>query len=288
MHDLNTNRKEISMLHNLHSFSLVSLPMLAVISVNCAYAQDIETISMPDPSHWPSLQQPDESEWKFEAGVGVIYGTEYEGSDNYRFMPIPNVSVNYKEGLFFAGIFDGVGTYPIQSENYKVGMSIGWEFGRKEDDDSDNLRGMGDIDTAMVANLMGEYSLGPIQISGKISRGNSDYGTTATLDVGTMFPVSEHLMVMTSISTTWADADHMQTYFGVSSAQSVRSGYRRYDAKSGFKSVGVSVGAIYDISEKWDVMFMFNGDKLLGDAEDSPITKEDIQPTIFLTTSYKF
>ena len=273
------------MLHKLRSISLASLSMFAIVSASGAYAEDIRISSTPEQN---DPQQPDESDWKLELGVGVMYGPEYEGSDNYRVMPIPNASVEYKNGLFFADVFDGIGTYPIQGENYKIGASIGWGFGRDEDDDSENLRGMGDIDTAVVVNLMGEYSFGPVQISGKVSKGDGDYGTTASLDIGTMFPVSKQLMVRASIGSTWADDDHMQTYFGVSPEQSVRSGYSRYNAKSGIKSVGISVGAIYNMSEKWDVMFMLNSDKLLGDAENSPITKKDIQPTLFLTTSYKF
>jgi outer membrane scaffolding protein for murein synthesis (MipA/OmpV family) len=95
-------------------------------------------------------------------------------------------------------------------------------------------------------------------------------------------------MVMMSIGSTWADAKHMESYFGVSPAQSVRSGYSRYEAESGFKSVGISVGAVYNISENWDVMLMVNADQLLGDAADSPITKEDFSVSTFSTVNYKF
>ncbi len=276
------------MLCNLRSLSRASLAVLAITSTSAAYAEDFGASSMTEVSRGPGPQQSDESDWKFEVGAGVMYGAKYEGSDNYQVMPIPNASVEYKNGLFVAGIFDGIGTYPIQGENYKVGASIGYSFGRKEKDDRENLRGMGNIDKAVVVDLKGEYSFGPVEISGSISKGDGDYGTTAKFDIGTMLPVSEQLMLRASIGPTWADDDYMQNYFGVTSAQSARSGYSRYDANSGIKSVGISVGAIYNLSEKWGVMFMLNGDKLLGDAKDSPITKEDIQPATFLTLNYTF
>jgi outer membrane scaffolding protein for murein synthesis (MipA/OmpV family) len=135
---------------------------------------------------------------------------------------------------------------------------------------------------------MGEYSFGPIQVSGKLTKGNSDYGTTATVEVGSMFHINNQLTLMTSVGSTWADTDHMKSYFGVSPTQSARSGYGRYDAKSGIKSIGLAVGAFYSVTENWEVKVMVKADKLLGDAADSPIVKDDFNPATFVTMSYKF
>ena len=255
------------MLRNLRLISLISLSMLAVLS---------------------TMAQAEEKNWNFSVGGGVMYGPAYEGSDKYVAIPLPDISVEYKNGLFFANVWDGIGSYPLQGENYKVGMSIGLALGRDEDDDIDNLRGMGDIDMGAAANLMGEYDFGFAKLSGKISKGTEDYGTTATVELGKHFSVTEKLMLMGSVGLTWADADHMNSYFGVSSAQSARSGYSRYDAESGVKSVGFTVGAFYNMTEHWDAKLMVKGDQLLGDAADSPITKEDFNPSVILTTSYKF
>ena len=84
---------------------------------------------------------------------------------------------------------------------------------------------------------MGKYDFGFAKLSGKISKGTEDYGTTATVELGKHFSVTGQLMLMGSVGLTWADADHMNSYFGVSSLQSARSGYSRYDAESGVKSV---------------------------------------------------
>lgn len=103
-----------------------------------------------------------------------------------------------------------------------------------------------------------------------------------------MFPVTGQLMIMGAIGPTWADADHMNSYFGISTVQSARSGYKSYNPTAGIKSVGLTAGAFYSITEYWDVKFMIKADQLLGDAADSPITKQDFQPSVFLTTSYIF
>jgi MipA family protein len=263
-------------MNNLFKISFVCLAILTLFSVSLQAVNESDRKNM------------DNKEWKYEVGAGAMYGPEYEGSDNFGITPLPQLSVEYKEGLFFASIWDGIGSYFLQDDNYKIGASIGFDMGRNEDDDKENLRGMGDIDMKAVFDLMGEYSFGPFNISGKVSKGDSDYGLKASVDFGTMFSVTEQLMAMVSISSTWADAKHMQTFFGVSPLQSARSGYNIYNAKAGVKSAGISFGLIYNMSENWEIMFMASGDKLLGNAKDSPLTKKDFQPSVFVTTSYKF
>ncbi|QAR32645.1 MipA/OmpV family protein [Geovibrio thiophilus] len=230
----------------------------------------------------------EEKDWNYSVGGGVMYGAAYEGSDKYVVKAVPDVSVEYKEGVFFAGIMGGIGGYPVLTEDYKLGAAVGFDFGRSEDDDKGNLRGMGDIDMSATLSLMGEYSFGPLQVSGKATKGTEDYGTTATVELGTMFPIGDKLMIMASVGSTWADNDHMESYFGVSQKQAARSTYSRYDAEAGLKSVGFALGAFYNITESWDVKLMINGDQFLGDAADSPLTKDDFNPSVFFTTGFNF
>lgn len=237
------------------------------------------------------FHQPEtDDKWNIELSGGLMYmyGPKYDGSDNYGSKVLPAASLEYKNGLIFLGIMDGIGSYFLQGEDYKVGASIGYGFGRDESDDRKNLHGMGDIESGLEATLKGEYSFGPVELSGEVTTGTEDHGTTAKIELGTMLPVTEQLMVKISAGSTWADATHMESYFGVSPAQSVRSGYSRYEAESGFKSVGISVGVIYNITEEWNLMLMLNGDQLLGDAADSPLTKEEFGVSTFSTLNYKF
>ena len=275
----------------LHLIPLVLL--FAVVAGGHAKAEDTHPLQTRDTSGSSEVEDgpkgpPKKEGWNFEVGAGAMYGPAYEGSDKYKTTPLPNLSVDYEDKLFFAGPIDGIGSYPIQTEDYKLGASVGFAFGRDESDDRENLRGMGDIDMSPTADLMGEYSFGPIQLSGKITRGNDEYGMTASADIGTMFPVTQKLMVMGKVGTTWADADHMTTYFGVSAAQSERSGYSRYQVGSGVKSVGVNVSAFYAATDDIDLMLMAGADHLLGDAADSPVAKSDFQPSVMIGASYKF
>lgn len=268
------------MIKRLNTLTQASLFALATLSV---FAQ-----TGPGPGPAPSGPSSSDKPWKFSLGLGAIYGSRYDGSDDYRFLAIPNLTAEYKDGLFFAGIFDGIGSNFLQGENYKLSASIGFSLGRDEKDDREHLQGLGDIDPGATLEVKGEYSFGPLQLSGKVAKGTQKFGTTAELELGTMFPLAEGLMAMASVGAKFGDAKHLNTYFGITAAQAERSGYSPYEAGAGIESAGASLGLMLQLSDRWEIMTMLNGDKLLGDAADSPIIQKDFSPTAFVITSYKF
>lgn len=260
-----------------------------VLAGGAAQAQQWYNNTQAAPVAQPTEEAKETSNWNYVLGAGVGYAPTYEGSDEYDALPIPVLNVDYKDGLFFANVRNGLGSYPLRGENYKVGASIGYAPGREEDEDKKNLRGMGDVDASATANLLAEYDFGIAQLSGKVTTGVSgDYGTTAALDLGSRYPLTEKIILTGSVGTVWADEEHMSNRFGVTATQSARSGYSQHDAESGVKTVGFSVGANYLVTEKWTANLTFRGDKLLGDAADSPVVKDDFVPAVFLTGSYRF
>ena len=75
--------------------------------------------------------------------------------------------------------------------------------------------------------------------------------------------------------TTYADDDYMQTYFGVSAADSARSGLKRYNADSGMKDVGIDLGLNWNFASSWDLRGIASISQLIGDADDSsPVVNE--------------
>lgn len=273
--------------YNSRSISFMSLTILTAIFTLNAFGKDIPNRPEPIQTDQVTSALFAEENWAFTLGGGVMYRAKYEGSNNYHAVFIPDISARYKDGLIFAN-WNGIGSYPIYGENYKIGASISPSFGRKEKDDRENLRGMGDIDTGIVVNLLGEYDFGPMKLSGKISKGDKEYGTTAKLEVSKTFSLTEQLKLKVAAGNTWADEEHMQSYFGISPAQAMRSGYNQYEAKSGMKSAGVSIGTFYSITKNWEAKVMLTADKLLSDAADSPLTKKDLNTATMATLSYKF
>tara|TARA_R110000868_G_scaffold391354_1_gene661301 strand:+ start:171 stop:518 length:348 start_codon:yes stop_codon:yes gene_type:complete len=93
------------------------------------------------------------------------------------------------------------------------------------------------------------------------------------------------------VATTWADDDYTQSFFGIDAGQSLRSGYREYNAEAGFKDVSLSLGISYAVTENWNVTGMVGYSRLIGDAADSPIVDEQGSADAFMTglfVGYRF
>ncbi|CAI3794494.1 MipA/OmpV family protein [Rheinheimera sp. MM224] len=242
---------------------------------------------LPESSSTPSTEQA--SSWHYLVGAGAGYMPVYEGSDEFEVIPVPVLSAEYKNGLFFANVRHGIGSYPLRGENYKLGLSIGYGSGRDEKDDRTNLQGMGDIDPSATANLLAEYDWAMFKFSAKLSAGLSEgYGTTAELKTEARYPLSSSIILMAAVAANWGDEDYMNSRFGISAEQAVLSGYSPFQAEAGVSSVGLSLGFTYLLSKQWNLTLMAKADKLNGELMDSPLVKEDLLPAVFLTTSYRF
>ena len=95
-------------------------------------------------------------------------------------------------------------------------------------------------------------------------------------------------MVIPSVSSTWADDNYMQTFFGVTPLQSARSGLPVFNAEAGIKDVTVGLNVIYLFDHHWFLMTNTGVKQLLDDAPDSPITHESTSPVFSSVVGYRF
>lgn len=226
-------------------------------------------------------------EWDITLGFGAGASPEYPGSDKMEFTPVPVVNIVYRNRLFLGP--EGLGAYAVRNEWLTLGGSLAFRGGRDEDD-SDNLRGMGDISLAFQTRLFGKVNFyGPLYVGARMSRdfGGSD-GLTTDLDLGASYKVTDKLRLSGGITTAFGDDNYMQKWFGVSAEQSQRSGKPLYDAPGGFYSVGGFFSANYQFDENWGVMGNANLGYLISDAQASPLTVEKFQPKFILAGTYRF
>lgn len=242
-------------------------------------------------------------DWDIRIGIGARYDAKYEGSDEMETRVLPLIDITWKD-LVFLNPREGLGVHVFADHNLTVSVGVGYVFGRDESDSS-GLRGMGDIDETAAANLMVKYDLGLFKPYVGASRHLGDIdGTLVEVGVGGIVPLALMTGGMNSpgmgdgglkgpalqlgVSATWADGDYMEGYFGVNPVQSAASGYARYDAESGFKSVDFKFGVIYPFAENWAVNARGGYSRLLGDAADSPIVRDDGRFSGGLFLSYRF
>lgn len=241
-------------------------------------------------------QQPEKGDWEVMLGAGGLFQPDYEGSDDYEVTPLPLLMVNYRDLVFLRGPMLGANVLTLQGprpgDELQIGPLVRYQFGRDEDD-NDDLRGMGDIDDAIEIGGFITYSTGPWSTGLTLFRDVSDAhdGLTAEISAGHQLSLGPKLMLRSEISATWADDNYTQAFYGVTAAQSARSGMQPYSAESGFKDAGITLDLDYRLTESWSITGRVGYKRMLGDAADSPLVKARGSEDQFSTgifVSYRF
>jgi outer membrane scaffolding protein for murein synthesis (MipA/OmpV family) len=188
---------------------------------------------------------------------------------------------------------DGIGVNILRGTNYRAGIAIAYDLGRRVADYPSHLSGLGNIAPAPVVKLFAAYAVSKafplvIRLDARrfIGGANGWVG-----DLGAYLPLpgsSKTFFMFAGPSITAADSGFMRTTFGVNSVQSLRSGYPVFTPHAGLKAVGFGFSATWFITPHW----LINGDTavshLLGGAADSPITERRTQGTFSLSLAYLF
>ena len=237
-------------------------------------------------------------------GAAAIIQPKYEGSQEYRVIPIPIVMPRFvrkpedessaysqvRKRVAFRGL-DEIRIRVLGWDRFQVGAVTGWITNRDQDD-ADILKGLGDIDGGLVAGAYSAYTWGAFTFDAayieKLT--GSSAGPQYRFGVETKQQISDRASVGIRVGTTFASAEFMQTYFGVTQAQSRRSraGLAAYNPDGGIKDVFIQVGGSYDINDRWVFKGGARYGRLLDEAADSPIVETADQVSGTVGLAYRF
>ncbi|PPD29999.1 MAG: MltA-interacting MipA family protein [Hyphomicrobium sp.] len=233
------------------------------------------------------------SDVELQAGGVAIVKPKYEGSNEYEVVGAPIVGPAGGTGngfVQFKGV-DDLRFKLIDNWGFETGPLVGYRFERDQDD-ADRLRGLGDVDGGLVVGGYAAYNFGSIKpfVSYHHQVTGDETGGVARLGVEAKVPVMPWLLVTAIGGATWADDDYMQSFFGITAAQSAASaaGLARFDAEAGVKDVFFGVSTDVPIAERWTLKLGGKYTHLLGDAADSPIVESESQWQGTLGLTYRF
>lgn len=238
-----------------------------------------------DEGSWLEKAGRQAAEWNVMLGAGVRVGPKFEGAKDFEIMPVPMISADF--GQYVSVNPSGLTINAWQYEGLSVQGRLGYDLGRDSDDDK-HLDGLGDIGASAVLGIDLSYDLMPFEfkLSFDQNLGGSD-GFTAEFGTALRVPV-EPFMFSIGSSITWADGNYMESYFGVTEKQSIKSGLREFEAEAGFKRFDLEVSGLYFITDHWTVHGEIGLGYLVGDAADSPVSQENLQPYTMFILGYKF
>lgn len=258
--------------------ALVGLVPLATQAQQVATSYNPGQPQVAAPVTTPALDGP-KPDWNIRLGAGALYQPKYEGSNQYKLTPLPMLMIGYRDLVFLRGPMLGANAItwkgPRPNDKLQIGPLVRYQNGRDQDDSS-ALSGMGDIDAAIELGGFINYSTGPWSAGLTLFRdvSGSHDGTTVKLSAGNRLPLAPKWMLRSEIATTWADDAYTETFFGVTAAQSARSGLRQYQAEGGFKDAGLTLDLDYSLTDHWGITTRLGYKRLLGDAADGPLVKD--------------
>ena len=230
----------------------------------------------------------EQSAWSVSLLALGIYKPEYEGSEDYDVLGFPLINITWCDTVFLKPR-KGLGVYILNMQDLQLGLSLGYTFGREEDD-SVFLAGLGDIDDGATVNVFMEKKINGFSLAGSYSQQISGHDTGFQLQAGLGYGrrLGRRAFLKTDLKISGASWKYMDEYFSISPDQSAASGLSIYDADAGVKTVGLGITAIYRLTRQWAVQCKTGYERLVGEAADSPVVRDKDQYMVSAGFSYEF
>lgn len=231
--------------------------------------------------------------WDLALAFAVGTRPEYLGAAGNEMIALPFAIASYrfndKHEIFFRP-GDWLGYAYHETDNLSYGINSNYRKGRDDTDDP-SLNGMDDIDPTFEAGPWIGYKFTQ-QLSLKAQLHwdtlNEHNGMVGKVALNYRLPL-ENKRWQSNLGThlVYGNSNYMDRYFNVTQAQAT-STRPEFDSGAGFHQAGVAANVMYFFNQNWfartDAVF----NRLFGDANNSPLVKEDDQFTGFLSVGYKF
>jgi outer membrane scaffolding protein for murein synthesis (MipA/OmpV family) len=223
------------------------------------------------------------------AGLAVIAGHEYLGSDERKTMVWPSFSYQWTNG-WFVGTGNGLGYKFGSPANMQYGLRVTLDLGRNENDAA-ALAGMGDIDMRPEIGGFFNYFITPdwfLTSSFRYGAGNDRDGAQTDIGLGWSSQLAPQWRGALGVAATYVNRGYMQAFYGVSSAQSASSGYAPYAPGAGWRDVRANAALTYSFNADWSMTGAVTVRSLQGDVKRSPIVNENTPVAGLLSLNYSF
>jgi outer membrane protein len=276
--------------HRLVRISLASFAFASVLAVP-AFAADLPAPPPMEPVAAPVVVQ---SGWMVTVGARILVSPSWPGSADYSIYPLPYFSFRDPNSpLIWGSPDDGTSIALYSSEWLRVGIVGGFEGSRDRHDDK-KLRGLKTIDWAIEAG--GFVEIWPVEwMRGRAEIRRSFFGGdgwVADIGLDGVFKYNPWTFAV-GPRVSFATEEYMRTYFGITNKEANKSKVfsKSYRPDGGLKSAGAAASISYDWDNAWSATVFGGWNKLLGDAEKSPIVRkigDDNQFFGGLAVSYTF
>lgn len=232
-------------------------------------------------------------EWTVTVGVEGEVLPAFEGSSQYLVYPVPVFGLRPAgRAARFRSERDSAGIALLNLGSFHAGPAVKFKSARNESD-SEQLRGLGDVDWALEVGGFAEYWPSEwLRTRLEVRRGfNGHEGIVADLTADAVVPLLARWTLSGGPRMTLADSKATAPYFGINAAQALASGLPEFNTKGGVHSVGVGAQVRYQWTQQWASRVFVEYERLLGDAAASPLVAQRGSPdqvTVGAGVTYSF
>lgn len=230
-------------------------------------------------------------------GLGAGVGARYSGSDQNTGSAALVFDYQMSNG-FFASSLRGIG-YGGDAGDFSYHAALGYRSGRSESDKgsfsggggSNFLRGMGDIKgsaTAMLGFGYTPFKWLNLSAVAELPLSQRDNGKAFHFGITGILYDRDTDKISLGGEASIGDGKYTQTYYGITSQQSARSGFAAYKPKAGLYAVSSSLTWEHKFDANWSLTTLAGLTHLTGDAAKSPIVKRKTAPTAGFYVSYSY
>ncbi len=230
-------------------------------------------------------------DWKFTIGLGAGFAPDYEGSDDYKFVPLPSfrAAKGWTDYLLTGTTFR---SNMIDHPNWRLGPFVQY-IGERDHVNDRPVSDASKADASLQLGIIGGYEFHVEEVPfkstiGLLVEGGQDVlngnGWTITPEINWGIPISSSWSVRLGASATVASGDYMGNAFGVSNSQFRKNRKLGESYKAGSTQLykaGVTTGTSYAFTEHWGISGIATYHQLMKDAKDSPVTKRGSKHQFF-------
>jgi len=219
-------------------------------------------------------------EWTVGLGGGLA--PDYEGSENYEFVPLWNIQAKnlYDPNTYVAVLGPKLNSNFLAHDNFRLGLS-GQYVAKRDDVENSQVDRLRSTDDGVMLGLLLGYDF---KLTGNRVFGfEFDPRWDVSDNIGGLYTLRSHYIATFGgswrfrggVETTYATEDYMEEYFSINAGDAARSGLSTYSADGGFKDAAVNASLTYQFAASWSATGMLRYTRLVGDAADSPVTDDN-------------
>jgi outer membrane scaffolding protein for murein synthesis (MipA/OmpV family) len=206
-------------------------------------------------------------------GLGVQFVPAYPGADDLRALPLFDLARTRGDKEFaFEAPDDAFGFSVIRNGPLRLGPSLNVRGSRTADDVGAALD---KVDTTVEAGAYVQYMFGSkfrVRADARRGLGGHD-GWIGALGADYVARDKDRWLFSIGPRLTVSDGQFHRAYFGVTPAESVRTGLATFRPSGGVQAVGATAGLITQVSRRVGLYTYAKYDRLVDDAARSPVVR---------------